>query len=203
MAFDLQTQLSKFLADLYAGTLGVNQPLTAITVLGPGTGVILTNGSTSVLNVSGTITTTGAVNAGTSVFCGNTSSFGSTSRGIFSWSADGLLCASNAAFTIGSIVKTDALPTVSSGFGTSPSITAGSTPWAGSVNVGTGGAATSGVINFNGTAFPNATPFVVATTSLTNAVTRAVATATQLTLSSTTAWTASDIVSWVCISARA
>lgn len=115
--------------------------------------------------------------------------------------ADGNLGITNSANTIGSRIKADALPTVSSGFGTSPSITAGSTPFAGSVNVGTGGVATSGVINFNGTAFPSA-PYVIVTTSLTNAVCRATATTTQLTITSTTAWTASDVISWHCVSAK-
>jgi hypothetical protein len=114
---------------------------------------------------------------------------------------DGHLTMTNDAGTIGSRLKMDALPTVASGFGTSPSITAGSTPLAGSVNVGTGGIATSGVINFNGTAFPSA-PFVVATTSLTNAVVRATASTTQLTLTSTTAWTASDVITWHAISSK-
>lgn len=106
----------------------------------------------------------------------------------------------NTAGAIGSSIKVDALPTVASGFGTSPAITAGSTPFAGSVNVGTGGAATSGVINFNGTAFPSA-PFCIANDSTTTLVQRASATTTQLTITSA-AWTASDVVTWVCVSSK-
>lgn len=114
---------------------------------------------------------------------------------------NGILKISNNGETVGSTIKVDALPTIGSGFGTSPSVTAGSTAFAGSVNVGTGGAATSGVITFGGTAFPSA-PFCTYSTQTTNAVTRGVPTTTQLTLSSTTAWSASDIVSWICVSSR-
>ena len=103
--------------------------------------------------------------------------------------------------TIGSLLKADALPTVASGFGGSPSITALSTPLAGSVNVGTGGVATSGVINFNGTAFPSA-PFCIADSQTSNITTRVSTTATQLTLTTTTAWSANDILTWLCISSK-
>lgn len=103
--------------------------------------------------------------------------------------------------TIGSRIKVDALPTVASGFGTSPSILAGSTPFAGAVNVGTGGVATSGVINFNGTAFGTA-PFIVVTGSLGAVVNIATATTTQLTITASAAWTASTIVSWIAVSPK-
>lgn len=115
--------------------------------------------------------------------------------------ANGAVVLSNNAQTIGSEFKADALPTIGAAFGTSPSVTAGSTPLAGSVNVGTGGVAVTGTINFNGTAYPSA-PFCTVTTSTTNAVTRATPTTTTLVLNSTTAWTASDIVSWICISSK-
>lgn len=115
--------------------------------------------------------------------------------------ADGALTITNQAATIGSEIKADALPTIASGFGTSPSITAGSTPFAGSVNVGTGGVASSGVINFNGTAFPSA-PFVVAASSLQNSIIKATATTTQLTLTGFAAFTASDVISWVAVSSK-
>lgn len=113
---------------------------------------------------------------------------------------DGWVKFENSAASVGVEFKVDALPTVSSGFGTSPSITAGSSAFAGSVNVGTGGAATSGIINFNGTAFPSA-PFCVANDATTTLAQRATATTTQLTITSA-AWTASDIVTWICVSSR-
>lgn len=102
---------------------------------------------------------------------------------------------------LGVNINVSALPTVASGFGTSPAIIAGSTPLAGGVNVGTGGIATSGVINFNGTAFPSA-PFVVAMNTTTGAILRATATTTQLTITATVAFTASDIVNWICFSSK-
>lgn len=115
--------------------------------------------------------------------------------------ADGLFKVFNGGATAGSTLKIDALPTVASGFGTSPAITAGSTALDGSVNVGTGGVATTGTITFGGTAYPSA-PFCVYSTQTTNAVTRGAPTTTQLVLNSTTAWTASDLVSWHCISSK-
>lgn len=115
--------------------------------------------------------------------------------------SDGTLNISNQAITIGSQIKADALPTVASGFGTSPAVTAGSTPLAGSINIGTGGTATSGIINFNGTAFPSA-PFCLAGDQSSNIAVRASTTTTQLTLTVTVAWSASDIVSWHCISSK-
>lgn len=122
-------------------------------------------------------------------------------RAAFISPADGVFTVTNNANTIGSNLKTDALPTVASGFGTSPAITAGSTPFAGSINVGTGGTATTGVINFNGTAFSSA-PFCIADTQTSNTASRVTTSTTQLTLTTTVAWTASDIVSWICVSAK-
>jgi hypothetical protein len=113
----------------------------------------------------------------------------------------GYLTISTSSVSNGVTLKVDALPTIASGFGTTPTVTAGSTPLAGSVNVGTGGVATSGVIAFNGVAFPSA-PFCVATPSTTNAVTRVATSTTQLTFTTTTAWTASDTVSWICLSSK-
>lgn len=179
----------------YTGIVQINGPLT---IQGAGgTGAVLTNTSSTTLTASGPITASGFTLSSTS------GSFSLASRGFFSATgADGLLQLTSNGFTIGVVLKVDALPTVASGFGTSPSITAGSTPFAGSVNVGTGGAATSGVINFAGTAYPSA-PFCLATPSLTNVPTRATTiSTTQLTLTTTTAWTASDIVGWICISAK-
>lgn len=115
--------------------------------------------------------------------------------------SDGNLALENSGLTIGSNLKVDALPTVSSGFGTSPAVTAGSTPLAGSVNVGTGGVATSGIINFNGTAFPSA-PFVVCMNTTTAAVLRCTSTTTQLTITAPAAFTASDVVTWIAISSK-
>lgn len=114
---------------------------------------------------------------------------------------NGILTMTNFAGTIGNQFKMDALPTIASGFGTSPSITAGSTPLAGSVNVGTGGVATTGTINFNGAAFPSV-PFCTYSDSTSNIVTRGTPTTSTLVLNATTPWLGSDIISWLCISSK-
>jgi hypothetical protein len=101
---------------------------------------------------------------------------------------------------IGSQINVSALPTIASGFGTGPAVTAGSTPFAGSINVGTGAPGTGGVIAWNGTAFPSA-PFVVCQDDSSLLVVRCTATTTQMTIAAT-ALTASDIISWVAISSK-
>jgi hypothetical protein len=146
------------------------------------------------LTLQGGLTVTG-------VILSTAHTVGSLSRGTVIWNADGHPTISNNAQTVGARLKVDALPTVASGFGTSPSVTAGSTPLAGSVNVGTGGSATSGVINFNGTAFP-AAPFVVCMNTTTGAVVRATASTTQLTITAPVAFVASDVICWHCISSK-
>lgn len=207
---DLTTQLTKFLVDLRAGTLGVANPITSIAVADGTAGAPpfsflseptlgLRRSSAAVITLQGSMTATSNLTATGNVLSG--ASFIVPGAGAWLGSADGVWVLRNNGNTIGSELKVDALPTVGSGFGTSPSVTAGSTPFAGSVNVGTGGAATSGVITWGGTAFPSS-PFCDYSTTTTNAVTRGTPTTTQLTLNSTTAWTASDIVSWICVSSK-
>lgn len=113
---------------------------------------------------------------------------------------DGVITVTNLAQTTGSMLKVDALPTIASGFGTSPSITAGSTPLAGSVNVGSGTPGTGGVINFNGTAFPSV-PFVLCQDITSLMLVRCTATTTQLTVAAT-AFTAGNVVVWQAISSK-
>lgn len=124
-----------------------------------------------------------------------------TGRGLMRSTATGVFTLNNNAETAGSEIKVDALPTVASGFGSSPAVIAGSTPFAGAVNVGTGGVATSGIINFNGTAFPSA-PFVVCMNTTTGAVVRATTSTTQLTITAPAAFTASDVICWICVSSK-
>lgn len=131
---------------------------------------------------------------------GNTSYYQWNGRARMYSPADGQVNAVNQANTIGSQLKVDALPTVASGFGTSPAITAGSTPFAGSINVGSGAPGTGGVINFNGTAFPSA-PFIVCMDDSSLLTIRCTATTTQLTIVAT-ALTASDVVSWIAVSSK-
>lgn len=86
-------------------------------------------------------------------------------------------------------------PTISSGFGTSPSVVAGNGvngPASFTVNVGTGGSATSGVLGL-ATAANGWNCF--ATDQSTNVVTRQTAsTASTATLTAASAWTASDVL---------
>jgi len=151
---------------------------------------------TGPFSVSGTLASNGSfVEAAGGVIFWNT-------RAVMESQADGHWSIENNAQTIGARIKVDSLPTVGSGFGTSPAVIAGSTPFAGSVNVGTGGVATSGVITFNGTAFPSA-PFCVASTGTANNFpVNVTPTTTQVTLVSGAAWPASILVSWICVSAK-
>ncbi len=147
------------------------------------------------------ITQGGQTTAAGALVAGVSSSVGWNGRAVILSPVDGVITLNNNAAAIGSQLKVDALPTVASGFGTSPAITAGSTPLAGSVNVGTGGTATSGIINFNGTAF-TAAPFCIADSTSSNITTRTSASTTQLTLTTTVAWGASDVLDWICISSK-
>lgn len=104
--------------------------------------------------------------------------------------------------TLGPVtIKTDT-PTIASGFGTSPSIITGSTDFGGAVDVGTGGVATGGVINFAGTAYPSA-PFCVASTGQSNNFPMNVnTTTTQMTFLSGAAIPASIRINWICVGAK-
>jgi len=155
----------------------------------------------------GAFITTGNISASTS---GSTINVGST--GAFFWGAralmrspaNGIVTVSNFAETIGSEVKVDALPVASACGAGSPAVTAGSTPFAGSVTVGTGGPTTC-TITFGGTAFPSA-PFCTANVATSTAAsTRAIgtlATTTVLTLVPATAWADSTVTTWVCVSSK-
>jgi hypothetical protein len=122
-------------------------------------------------------------------------------RGYFSATADGLWAFQNAAGTIGSTFKVDALPTIQAGWGTGPSVIAGSTPLAGGVNVGTGGVAGSGSINFNGTAFPQA-PFCVTSINSLTGFLQTQSTTTGLTIGSNAAFASGAQVYWICVSQK-
>lgn len=154
------------------------------------------NGTANITVQATTFTVVGDVSAGSG------QKFNITNKWNIYGPAIGNLVMRDSNNTFGSQFKFDALPTIASGFGTGASIVAGSTPLAGAVNVGTGGVATSGVINFNGTAFPSA-PFVVVTTNAVSNPTQAVqSSTTQLSLYSTSAWLANTIVYWIAISPK-
>ncbi len=182
---------------------GANRCLTFSTGLGfasAPTEKVRINGAGDLSVSAGAITASGNINGNDfNVAAGRFLRW--TTRSALWTPVDGQMNVGNFATTIGSQLKVDALPTVSSGFGTSPAVTAGSMPFAGSVNVGTGGTATTGVINFNGTAFPSA-PFVVCMNTTTGAVVRATASATQLTITAPVAFTASDVITWICVSSK-
>lgn len=217
VAQDLTTMLSKFLVDLRAGTLGVNNTVTSLKLVAGSTATapgIQISGSTVTgiydlgpTNVGFTVAGTGVMG----VFAGTTqlksdqslgwasSTINTTTDTKFGRNGAGLVYVGGA--TLGSTLKADALPTVNSGFGTSPSVGAGSTALAGSVNVGTGGVATSGTLLFNGTAFPSA-PFCTVTTNSSTGVPNVSSSTTQLSLGNSVAWAASTVVYWICVSPR-
>lgn len=163
------------------------------------------NGTTAAMTITsaGQVTTVGGGDFTTQggVNIGGAQKYGFTTTGSLATSANGVFLLRLNDTSIGVSLKADALPTIGSGFGTSPSVTAGSTALAGSVNVGTGGIATTGVITFNGTAFPSA-PFCVADSGTSNTATRISTSTTQLTLSTTVAWLTGDLLSWICISSK-
>lgn len=135
----------------------------------------------------------------TGILAWGSGAINTTSDTVLARGGAGRINITNAAQAIGSSLKVDALP-VAGTCGTSPAVTAGSTPFAGSVNVGTGGTATSCTVTFGGTAFP-AAPFCTLGQSA-GTFTTYTATTTVLTLSAATAWPASTVVSWVCPSSK-
>lgn len=150
----------------------------------------------------GTLNVTSNFNGALNVAAGASNALLWNSRTAMYSPANGVLNINQQNSSTGSQIKVDALPTIASGFGTSAAISAGSTPFAGSLNIGTGGVATTGVINFNGTAFPSA-PFCVVSTRLgNNAVTGAQPSTTAMIINASTAWAANEIVSWICVSAK-
>lgn len=102
-------------------------------------------------------------------------------------------------------LESQAAPTVSSGFGTSPSVSANKGPASFSVNVGTGGAASSGVIGLPTAAHGWAcyatdvtTPTGNSTWQTASSTTTATFTNYSRTLGTASAWTASDIIEIGC-----
>jgi len=94
----------------------------------------------------------------------------------------------------GHIETKGTVPSIASGFGTSPSIVGNDNN--GQVTVGTGGSATTGTINFAST-WANA-PMCVANHQGAILPVRAVATTTQLTIDASSAFTASGVIDFQC-----
>lgn len=94
------------------------------------------------------------------------------------------------------MLVSDGSPTISSGFGTSPSIVAHNGPASFRINVGTGGAATSGVVGLPGAT----TGWNCQVTDMTNntATRQTASTTTTATFTAAAAWAASDILTVSC-----
>jgi hypothetical protein len=86
-------------------------------------------------------------------------------------------------------------PTIASGFGTSPTIAGIASSF--TVTVGTGGVATTGIVNFGVTY--NVAPRCIAQNQTTEMDVRATPTTTQVTLTSGSAWTAADKIDVICL----
>ena len=96
-------------------------------------------------------------------------------------------------------------PTISSGFGTSPTVPNSNGPGSFTVNVGTGGSATSGVVGlptaahgWNCHAVDNTNVATIETECVTTSTTTATCTSYSRTTGSPTAWSASDILGLSC-----
>lgn len=124
--------------------------------------------------------------------------FGFIGRGTWVANANGQFYFANTANTLKAVLQVGIAPTISSGFGTTPAITAGSTDAHGEINVGTGGIATGGVIAF-GQTWPTA-PHCMVQDQTTSVMTRVSAiSTTTMTMTGASAWTASDKVVWICV----
>ena len=105
----------------------------------------------------------------------------------------------------GALAFSSATPTISSGFGTTPSVTTG-TARAFRVNVGTGGTASTGVVAMNATAVTgwacNVDDITTPATEATRQTNTSTTTVTVVNYDRTTgieaAWTASDILQFNC-----
>jgi hypothetical protein len=179
---DLTTQLSKFLADLASGTLGGTVTFATL---------VLT-GSSSAIQLGGTTASfPELVRSSTSVQVKLADGSGFTTLQANNFQGTAI---SNLTGGVNLINFT--APTISSGFGTSPSILSSNGTASFRVNVGTGGTATSGVIGL-----PAASNGwnCFATDMTTNVVTRMTAsTTTTATFTAASAWTASDILGVSC-----
>jgi len=159
---------------------------------------VLVNGS---LKYTGTITVTGraTVDSVTAAAGGDYTFVG---RSNLMAPAAGVLLLANSQNSVGLRMQFGNSPTIGSGFGGSPSVVSGSSDSAFSVNVGTGGAATSGVVNF-ATTWAVAPVCIAQDQTTVGAGAQKVATTTAAaTITTAVAWTANDIVNVLCFGAR-
>lgn len=115
----------------------------------------------------------------------------------FNSTGNSFVTGSGRCFGVGSCSEYNTNPTISSGFGTSPSVVSPNGTATFRVNVGTGGAATSGVVAMNVTANAG---WNCQVSDITNATaTRQTAdSTTTVTVTGAAAWTASDILLFTC-----
>ncbi len=154
------------------------------------------------ITAQGALNTSGALSSGTTVTAATffrIGAVGSAARVVAV--ASGLFSMTDNGAAVGAAIKVDALPTIASGFGAGAAVTAGSTPFAGSIGVGTT-AGSTGVINFNGTAFPG-TVYPICMNQTTGLAVKATASSTQLTIAPATGtFGDNDVISWICISSK-
>ena len=93
-------------------------------------------------------------------------------------------------------VFTYGAPSISSGFGSSPSIAAASGPGGGRITVGSGGSATTGVIAW--AIQPAVAPACTGNDETSSILTRVAATTTGLTFTGSSAWNAADTLTYTC-----
>lgn len=158
--------------------------------------------SAAVVTLQGALSTSGGVTAGSTIATAAAAAYRFTGRAALTSPADGQLNVTGTSLAIGSQLKVDALPTVTAGGGTSPSVTAGSTPLAGSVNVGSGAPGATITVTWGGTAFPSA-PFPVCMNQTTGLAVKGTATTTTLVITPQTGnFGASDVITWICIGSK-
>lgn len=96
----------------------------------------------------------------------------------------------------GKLLLSDTAPTIASGFGTSPSIASSNGAAVFRVNVGTGGSATSGVVTMPTAS--NGWGCVVQDQTTAQPTRQTATSTTSVTVTASSAWTASDILVFVC-----
>jgi hypothetical protein len=163
--------------------------------IGQGTTSKITSGSNNVVIGPSVATTTMAGGSSSNILIGTSSA------------VDTPAAATSNYLNIGTgLIGTLTAPTISSGFGTSPTVPKGTSSFAFQVNVGTGGTANSGVVAFpvaapNGyscTVTDTTTPASFIVASLPTSATTATWNNYSRTTGLLTAWTASDILTASC-----
>jgi hypothetical protein len=203
-----KVDMAKSLSELTRSELGITVPDAAVALLQSG---VWPGGASTTTDASGNVTVQGNITSTANLISGGTAGVVAQSVGYIGFvngarlrsPATGVLNINTNSESIGSQLKVDALPTVTAGGGTTPFITAGSTPFAGSVNVGSGSPGATITVTFGGTAFPSA-PFVVCMNVTTGLAVKAASTTTTLVITPQTGnFGVSDVITWICVGAKA